>query len=229
MKVGRRLATKVLNVSRFVLSRLPEKCPGDDAITAAVDRSMLVALARVVGDATAAFEAYDYTRALERTERFFWRFCDDYVELVKGRAYGAQGDTGARSAQAALAWALDSLLGLLAPFLPFVTEEVWSWSHDGSIHRTAWPDPWCLASAAGDGDPLVLEVAASALGEVRKAKTAAKRSLRSEVATVVVTGTGARLDALRPAAGDLKEAGRIARLDLVEGEAPFVAVELAPE
>jgi valyl-tRNA synthetase len=229
MKVGRRLATKVLNVSRFVLSRLPEKRPGDDAITAAVDRSMLVALARVVGDATAAFEAYDYTRALERTERFFWRFCDDYVELVKGRAYGAQGDTGARSAQAALAWALDSVLGLLAPFLPFVTEEVWSWSHDGSIHRTAWPDPWCLASAAGDGDPLVLEVAAAALGEVRKAKTAAKRSLRSEVATVVVTDTGVRLDALRLATGDLQEAGRIGRLDLVEGEAPSVAVELALE
>src|SRR5206468_7864041 len=103
------------------------------------DRAMIARLAAVAAEATAAFEAYDYTRALQRTETFFWRFCDDYLELVKGRRYGEQGAEGAGSANAALMAALSTLLRLFAPFLPFVTEEVWSWWRDGSIHTSSWP------------------------------------------------------------------------------------------
>ncbi len=241
MKVGRRLAIKLLNASRFVLSRLPDEGPsaGDRAVTNTLDRSMLAHLAAVVAEATAAFEAFDYARALEHTERFFWRFCDDYLELVKARAYGEAGGTGADSAHMALGWALDTLLGLFAPFLPFVTEEVWSWSNEGSVHRSTWPDHRCLASAAGHleesapdvgpgpGHLLVLDVAAAVLGEVRKAKTAAQRSLRTEVARVVVTDTAERVAALAGAADDLREAGRIAELSLVEGTEASVAVALA--
>ena len=141
MKVGRRLAIKVLNASRFALARLEgAPVPGPDAITAPIDLSMLAGLAVVVGEATAAFEAFDYARALERTEAFFWSFCDDYLELVKARAYEDPDQAGPASARAALALALSILLRLLAPFLPFVAEEVWSWWHAGSVHRSPWPE-----------------------------------------------------------------------------------------
>ncbi len=232
MRVGRRLSTKILNASRFVLSRLPEEPPGDAAVTAELDRSMLAQLAGVVAEATAAFEAYHYTRALERTEAFFWRFCDDYLELVKGRAYGAHDPAGAASSHQALARALETQLGLFAPFLPFVSDEVWSWWKPGSVHRSPWPDAGALAALAGDSDPAVFDAAALVLGEVRKAKTGAQRSLRAPVQQVVVTDTAERLAALRRAAADVGDAGRVDHLELVElveGEAPSVAVTLAEE
>ncbi|HEX3980114.1 MAG TPA: valine--tRNA ligase, partial [Acidimicrobiales bacterium] len=134
MKVGRRLAIKILNASRFALSRLGQTAPpvpGDPGATAPVtqplDLAMLAKLAAVVTEATEAFDGYDQARALERTEAFFWGFCDDYLELVKTRAYGPPDQPEVRSVQAALAVALSVQLRLLAPVLPFVTEEVWSW------------------------------------------------------------------------------------------------------
>ena len=228
MKVGRRLATKILNVAKFVLARLPDAPVADRAVTEALDRSMLVQLAAVVADATAALDSLDYARALERTERFFWGFCDDYVELVKSRAYRPPGAAGADSAHVALGRALETLLVLFAPVLPFVTEEVWSWSNEGSVHTSAWPSAESLLVAAGDGDALVLDVAASVLGEARKAKTAAQRSLRTDVERVVVRDTPRRLAALAWALDDVREAGRIGVVDTEEGDEPIVTVELAP-
>src|SRR5262249_27339820 len=92
MKIGRRLAIKILNASKFALGVAGDERPGSDEITHALDRSMMAALHQVVDAATGSFEDFDYARALEHTERFFWSFCDDYLELVKGRAYGSQGD-----------------------------------------------------------------------------------------------------------------------------------------
>jgi valyl-tRNA synthetase len=232
MRIGRRLAIKILNASRFVLSQVG---PGPEAgrVTAALDTAMLADLAGVVDEATTAFEGYDYARALERTETFFWSFCDDYLELVKSRSYGAQGEEAAASARRALAVALATLLRLFAPFLPFVTEEVWSWGEatqwrEGSVHRAPWPtSAEVRGPAGGDADPLALDVAAGVLGEIRKAKTAAQASMRAEVARVTVRDTPERLAALAAVAADVCDAGHVASLLTEEAGAPEVEVELA--
>jgi valyl-tRNA synthetase len=233
MRVGRRLAIKILNASRFVISRLEAGLGGAEAsdgmVTDALDASFLARLAGVVEEATAAFEGYDYSRALERTEALFWTFCDDHLELVKGRAYGGSAEEGARSARAGLSLALSTQLRLFAPFVPFVAEEVWGWWRDGSIHRAPWPDAADLRRAAGDdADLLVLEVSAHVLSQVRRAKTERRLSMRAPVQQVVVRDTPERAAALGRAWGDLRDAGRIEALDISAGEPPTVLVELAP-
>jgi valyl-tRNA synthetase len=223
LKVGRRLAIKILNASKFVLSLDGPVGP----VTSAVDRSLLASLDAVVGKASAALSSYDHTGAIEAIERFFWMFCDDYLELVKARAYSADGAGGA-SARAALRTALSALLRLFAPFLPFVTEEVWSWWHEGSVHAAAWPSlDVSEAGADGEagaeaGDPAVLAVAADVLGQVRKAKTAAKLSMRAEAARVVVLGPDP--DAVAASRADLMAAGNIA--DLSVGPAAEFSTEV---
>jgi valyl-tRNA synthetase len=226
MKIGRRLAIKLLNASRFALSLGTDDGGDPGPATAALDRSMLVGLAALVEEATTAFDRFDYARALERTEAFFWSFCDDYLELVKNRAYGE--GAGAASAKAALAVALEALLGLFAPFLPFATEEVWSWWKDGSVHRSPWPDAAALRAAAGDGDPAVLAVASEVLGEVRRAKSEAKQSMRAAVTRVVVADTAERLAALEPARADVSAAGVVTTLETAPADAFAVTVELPP-
>jgi valyl-tRNA synthetase len=234
MKVGRRLAIKVLNASKFALGVIgdaaagaPDERPVERTVTAPLDRALLAELATLVEEVTGWFDAYDYARALERTERFFWGFCDDYVELVKQRAYGAGGDEGSASARAALAIALANLLGLFAPHLPFVTEEVWSWWQVGSVHRAVWPDAAPVRAAAADGDAGAYAVAARVLGEVRKVKTASKRSLKTVVQRLVVRGDVALLARLETVRGDVCEAARAEALELLASDEFAVEVELA--
>jgi len=256
MKIGRKLAIKILNVSKFVLGLGPAGAAtdpagaatdpagaatdpagaatdpagggtrrgADAAVSEAVDRALLARLAAVAAEATAAFEEFDYARALERTEATFWWFCDDHVELVKGRAYGAGGEGPARSANEALQIALSVFLRLLAPFLPFVTDEVWRWWQPGSVHRAPWPAP----DDAG-GDPALLDAAGWVLASVRKAKTEAKRSMRAPAESVVVAAPAATLALVEQARRDLLEAGAAGSLSLVESAEPEVRVTLAPE
>ena len=225
-RIGRRLAVKLLNASKFVLQF---DDPGVAEITEALDRSMLHRLADLVDEATRALEAFDYARALERTESFFWAFTDDHLELVKRRAHGEGSAAASASARRALRTALAVLQQLFAPFMPFVAEDVWSWWHDTSVHASEWPEPDDLRAAAGDAGPLPSAVAAAVLGEVRRAKSEAKRPLRTEVVRATVVDTAERLTVLAHVAGDVRAAGRISELATTEGPELSVACELAPE
>jgi hypothetical protein len=318
MKVGRRLAMKVLNASKFVLgatgiataadASLVEGVRAADhvrggAVTESLDVAMLSALADVVTAASVALAAYDHTRALEVTETLFWTFCDDYVELVKTRAYdgAAPGEAidpfapcspAAASARAALTLALDTFLRLFAPVLPFATEEVWSWYATGSVHHATWPDgrdlraaegvragssglasmsispanppsapappghlvsastpvspsapaggpggpsggaPVDLPSDQGSGgdqasagaladptrsgaSPTLIAIAGQALAELRKIKSEAKVSQRTEILSVELVVPAAAVDAVESARADLMAAGRVRELTVV--------------
>ncbi len=174
---------------------------------------MLAGLSSVVGQATEAFERFDYARALEITERSFWNWTDDYLELVKTRAYGK--GLEAASAHASLQMALGLYLRLFAPFLPFVTEEAWSWYQVGSIHRASWP-----SADAFDGltaDTAILEITSQVLSSVRRTKSDAKVSMRAEVESISVSAGLESIESLREAESDLMAASRAATITYSEG------------
>ena len=231
MKIGRRLAIKILNAAKFVLS-FDAPAAGASA-TEAIDQSLLLNLAQVVKEATAAFDAYDHTKALEVAEKFFWNFTDDYLELVKERAYGQGGFSEAEQASAlvALRTSLLTLLRLFAPFLPFTTDEVWSWwqTEMGSIHRNAWPKAEELEAGLDSGNLDLLPLASTALFGTRKAKSDAKASMKAEVLEATLNAPADTISRLELLAPDLKAAGRIGNLNFKSGtELSVTDVVLAP-
>ena len=211
MKIGKRLAIKLLNASKFSLSLNATLNSAD--VTQAVDHALLNKLAQVVETATTSFDKYDYTRALEVAETFFWAFTDDYVELVKERTYGNQGEAAANSARAALGITTHTLLKLFAPFIPFVTEEVWSWWQEGSIHLQSWPKSSEIITNKSVGiDPL--NNVTWILSEVRKVKTENKQSMKAEVKTLEIWAKAEVIEQVKDAQKDLIAAGNIKDLKL---------------
>ncbi len=242
MKVGRRLAIKLLNASKFALSPLGQ-AQGDrepaerstpsstGAVTSCVDRGLLTNLARLVRESTEDLEHYQYTRVLERTETFFWFFCDNYLELVKSRRYGDHGETLAASANAALLTSLSTFLRLFAPFLPFATEEIWSWWQPGSVHTASWPAEAEILAVAGGADDravLALQMAAQVLGDIRKKKSEEQRPLKTPVARIVIRAPEDKLELLPDIEQDLRASGQIQQIDTLVSEVLQVDVELAP-
>jgi valyl-tRNA synthetase len=213
MKVGRKLATKLLNATKFVLGA--GDVSADVVPTEPLDVAMLQRLSVVINDATTAFETFDYARALERTESFFWWFCDDYLELVKMRAYGTT-DISA-SARAALQRALSVMQRLFAPHIPFATEEVWSWWKQNSIHLAQWPTVGEITGDTKhiDAFEMMLDSACNVIGVIRRTKTEAKLSQRAEVEYTSVSATDAQIALLKACIGDLQNAGVVPAIEFV--------------
>jgi valyl-tRNA synthetase len=243
MKVGGKLANKLLNVSKFVMTFGGSE---SGAVTSPLDCAMLSRLSGVVAEATLAFDDFDYARALERTESFFWWFCDDFVELVKTRAYGTGGVDGvpattnvsdeSLSARHALTRAISILQRLLAPHMPFCTDEVWSWWHNTSVHGTAWPTsadtgseaPSLAPSLTAPAAEQLLHTVSTVLAEIRRTKTEAKVSQRAAVSQVVITCDASRAFEVTQAQTDLVNAGNVAEFKVVDGATLSVNVTLAP-
>ena len=222
MKVGRRLAIKVLNAAKFVLSF--EASSDAKEVTETIDRSMLSALSDVVSQAGKAFESYDHTKALELTETFFWNFTDDYLELVKERAYGQETTPEAQaSAVLALRIALHTQLRLLAPFIPFATEEAWSWWQEGSIHRSTWPEVSELEGFTHGQSATMLKTASDALMGVRKAKSDQQLSMKAEISSLTIKAPAGKLEELRALESDIRSVGKIDLITFEAGEEISIA------
>ena len=228
-KVGRRLAMKIFNASRFVLMQVDGaggEVPGPEHIADPLDLALIDRLRSVTEQATRFFEAFDYAAALQVIEESFWQFCDHYLELVKLRSYSDEDTPGRRSALAALGLGLNTYLRLLAPFQPFVTEEVWSWSFAGegktkSVHTSAWPKIGEFEVVPQPEVESTFEAAVEVMSAIRGAKTIGQKSLRWPVATLEIAGAQSARDSLAPVIDDILRAGNVVKdgLSLGDGEA----------
>ena len=225
MKVGRRLAIKLLNASKFVLAPFGAAqkdgaaAPPIGPVVHPLDRGLLTSLRGLIDDATRALEGYDYARALQLTETFFWSLCDNYLEMVKSRRYGDHGPDAAASANAALLCALSVLNRLFAPYLPFATEEVWSWWQPGSVHTAAWPVAGDIdaVAPADDGARQALEAAIDVLGEIRRTKSIEKRPLKARIDLAEVRWSEAGIALLRQVEDDVRTAAGVEKFVYVPG------------
>ena len=229
MKIGRRLAIKLLNATKFALAigREDEQhhvTQGATAtwrpqdVTEPLDRAAMAKMSLVVKQATDYLNNYEHSKALEVIENYFWQFCDDYIKLVKNRAYGTADATGntpseaaVLSARTALGMGLDAFARLLAPYLPYSTEEVWSWMHagEGSVHTAPWPKPLAYATAAFNVSPDILSHAGATLAALRGIKSKAKVSMKTPIKRVRLAVSDDVRASIRAALSDIAEAGRV--------------------
>ncbi|HOZ48164.1 MAG TPA: valine--tRNA ligase [Candidatus Hydrogenedentes bacterium] len=237
-KVGKRLCTKLFNASKFAVGCFGDIDPallGADKITAETDRAVFDQLRPVIERATGAFEQFDYAQALSLTEDFFWQtFCDNYLELSKSRTYDEELTPGRISAASTLRLLHRALVRMLAPFLPYIAEDIWHWCYSGdadmqeSVHRSPWPTLAEFAAIPAALREDMYPAAVQVIEAVRKAKADANKSMRAPVARVAVTAKATTLDALKLALDDVVGMLHIERIDLVEGapESGLVAVEI---
>jgi valyl-tRNA synthetase len=244
-KIGKRLSTKVFNASRFVLMQLEGavgdgEMPGVESITEPLDLALVERIRTVIDQATRAFDVFDYATALQVIEDSFWSFCDHYLELVKLRSYAEEDTPGRRSAVATLSWALKAFLRLLAPFVPFVTEEVWSWrfadNDHPSVHTAEWPVIAELEAVPRPDHAATYEAAVEVLTAIRGTKTKAQKSLRWPVSRLEISGPDQDRGALAPVLEDVLRAGnvdaavvRVSDGPAQDGHRFAVEVELAAE
>ncbi|HEY1806656.1 MAG TPA: class I tRNA ligase family protein, partial [Terracidiphilus sp.] len=218
LKVGKRLVTKLFNASKFVLGK--EGAPG--AIVYPMDRVFLERLRQLVHNATRHFENYEHQQALAETERFFWTaFTDSYIEMSRARTLGTQGAQVQGSALATLKIALGVFLRLFAPFLPYITDEVWSWSYaqetgHASIHASQWPSDSDFPELAEDGNEGIFDIAMEALTAINRSRAGAGVSSAREIKTATLAAKPEAFSLLKAACEDIRLAVRANELLAVE-------------
>ena len=235
-KIGRRLVTKLYNAGKFVIGIVAAarqelgELPALAAVGEELDRGFLDHLRGLVERATASFDDYDYATALAQTEEFFWdSFTDTYIELAKNRAKGIGGvSTGARaSAVAGLDCALQVLVRLFAPVLPYITEEVWSWDYAGrvaapagsaacSVHRARWPAAAEFAPVAAPDSADSFAVAKASLAAIHRHKTQAAVSVARGIDSIQLAAHPSTLRTAETVAADVISAVRAQSFELVE-------------
>ena len=227
-KVGKRLCTKLFNASKFVLGRLDGIDPATltpDKITCETDRAVIAELRPLIERATESFDKFDYAQALQLTEEFFWQtFCDNYLELAKPRTYDEELTEGRLSACATFRLLHRALVRMLAPYLPFLNEDIWGWAYNAdagmqpSVHRSPWPTLDELAAIPAPKFAETYAASVAVIDAVRKSKAEANLSVKAPVETTQVTAKKVTLDALQPALDDIKRMLSIEALTVVEGD-----------
>jgi valyl-tRNA synthetase len=238
MKIGRRLAMKLFNAGKFVLSNSAES----GEITEPLDLAFLAKLKAEVISAGAAFENYEPAQALMEMEKFFWsNFTDTYLELVKSRTWGEKTGMDAlqkkASAVHALRTGLSVFLRAFAPFLPYTTEEVWGFafgSDSRSIHLEAYPSETDFAGIP-EGNPAFFDAGMAALGAINQQKTLSKVSIARPVTKVKLKLSPATLENLNPVFSDVLGATRTEAADfdadpsLALNEISVISIEYGPD
>jgi len=209
-KIGKRLQTKLFNAAKFVLSQSAEEAP----ISHELDLAFLAGLKDLVARATLCCDEFNHAQALQQIESFFWsHFTDTYIELAKVRARDEGDPAGQGSAVATLRLALNVLLRLFAPVLPYITEEVWSWlfaqqTGRDSIHRAAWPSEVDFADVPAPADQSSFAIAADCWRAINKAKADAEVSMGREVERLTIVAGESTLARLAPGLSDVLLAAR---------------------
>ena len=224
---GRRLVTKLWNASRFAESRLDgfdHATIADDGMIAALlptDRWLLSQLARTIAFVTKELDGYEYATARAEIERFFWSdLCDNYLELAKARLYGEPGP--ARSAaQWTLYQTLLTVLKLLAPHLPYITEEIYQglfrqWESATSIHLSSWPaeQPLWMDTPSEEAGKALLDI----LRQVRRYKAEYGLSVGAELASLCIHIAPEQRATIEQMLVDIKSATRATTIIIENGE-----------
>lgn len=238
-KVGKKLCTKLFNASKFALGRfgeLDQSLLTTDKITHESDRAVIAELRPVIERATKAFGQFDYAQALSLIEDFFWQcFCDNYLELAKSRTYDEELSEGRLSACATLRYLHRALVRMFAPFIPYITEEVWSWHYaqdtdmHASIHKSPWPTLAELEAIPAPKHTLTYAATVEVLDKVRRFKADNNVSMAAPVRLASITATSESRPAIECVLDDIKDMLKIETVELTEGKPELGYVEVSAE
>ena len=234
-KIGRKLVIKLFNASKLVFNQLDNASHLSQnfslsQVCTQCDFAWIAIMREAIIKAREAFENYEYTTALQYAEDTFWNFCDNYLEMVKTKAYLAGSTPESRSALVTLNWSLKTFLRLFAPFMPFVTEEIWSWKYSqdsNSIHKAPWPGVEEIAQIEAPADEGSFAATIDVISRIRGFKTLNNVSQKRPVAKVEIRGAASDLKKIQSMLSYIVDSTNAESLPiLIEGEIAAVEGEI---